>query len=384
MMQSGRGKIKIMYLITGLNVGGAELVLLRLAKGLDKKRFETFVYSILPIGKVGERMQQEGIRVESLGVRMKYDFRALFRLIAKLRTERPDILHTFLFHSNLIGRIAGRIAHVPIIISSIRNEYFGGFFRERLLKWTDSLCTITTIVSQRAAERMRRLQIVSAEKIKVIYNGVDTDKFVKINSQEARKNLGIKGGPVFVSVGSLTEQKGYPYLFEALANLKGEYPDLVLLVIGEGPERQALEKNVRTLKLENAIRFLGVRENVVDYLNAADIFILASLWEGLPNVVIEAMACEVLVIATNVGGVSEIIDDGVNGFLVPSRDAMALAQKIRYALELSDVRRREIGAAARKKVVEHFSLETMISAYVELYDKLLQTEYENFLSHNQI
>jgi glycosyltransferase involved in cell wall biosynthesis len=218
---------------------------------------------------------------------------------------------------------------------------------------------------------MLRLRIVPREKLRVIYNGIDVEKFKKSDARAAREHLGITGRPTLVSVGSLTKQKGYPYLLEAAAKLKEPYPHFIWLVLGEGSERKVLEEKATALGLRDDVRFLGMKDNVIDYLRAADIFVLASLWEGLPNVVLEAMACELPVVATEVGGVRELIEDGVNGFLVPPKDAGALAQKIRYVIELPEAERQRVGSAARKRIVERFSVGTMVREYERLYNELL-------------
>ena len=369
-------RIKILYLITGLKTGGAEIVLYNLVKNINKKKIETVVVSIIPIAEIGKKIQNSGIRVLSLNAKFKYNPFIFFKLISILKKEKPQILHSFLFHSILLGRIVGRICKVPIIISSIHSEYIGGFLRNRLLQITDSLDDVVTIVSQKASETMLKSKTASANKLLVIYNGIDLNKFIfqdKKARKEIRKELNLeKDDKVLISIGRLFKAKGYPYLIEAIKILKSKYPDIKLLIIGEGEEKNKLETQTRELNLEKNIFFLGRKENVSNCLNASDIFILASLWEGFGLAIVEAMACGLPVITTNVGGIPEIIQDKISGLLVDPKDSEILAQKIDYLLNLDADSRERLILKGRKIVEQKFSLEKMITKYEELYYKLLK------------
>jgi len=367
-------KIKILYLITGFKTGGAEMILYNLVKSLDKRKFEPIVVSIIPIAEIGQKIQDLGIKILSLNVRFKYNPFIFFRLISILKKEKPQILHAHLFHAIFLGRITGRICNVPIIISSIHSKYIGGFLRNRLLQITDGLDDVVTIVSQRAAETIIKLKIVSANKLLVIHNGIDLNKFIlqsKETKDKVKKELNVKEDTkILISVGRLCEAKGYPYLIEAIKTLK-ENMDIKLLILGEGEDKRKLETQIRGFNLEKNIFLLGRKENVSNYLNASDIFILASLWEGLPIALLEAMACGLPVVATNVGGIPEVIKDGLSGFLVDSKNSIMLAEKIEYLLNLNIESRKEMGTEGRKIVEEKFSLEKMTENYENLYEELL-------------
>jgi len=369
-------RIKILYLITGLKTGGAEIVLYNLVKNIDKKKFEPVVVSIIPIAEIGKKIQDSGIRVLSLSAKFKYNPLIIFRLISIFKKEKPQILHSFLFHSIFLGRIVGKTCKVPIIISSIHSEYIGGFLRNRLLQITDSLDDVVTIVSQKASETMLKSKTVSSNKLLVIYNGIDLNKFIfqdKKAREEIRKELNLKkDDKVLISIGRLFEAKGYPYLIEAIKILKSKYPDIKLLIIGEGEEKNKLETQIRGLNLEKNIFLLGRKENVSNYLNASDIFVLASLWEGFGLAIVEAMACGLPVITTNVGGIPEIIKDKISGLLVNPKDFKILAQKIDYLLNLDADSKERFALKGRKIVEQKFPLEKMMTKYEELYYKLLK------------
>ena len=265
---------------------------------------------------------------------------------------------------------------MPIIISSIHSEYIGGFLRNRLLQITDSLDDVVTIVSQKASETMLKSKTASANKLLVIYNGIDLNKFIfqdKKARKEIRKELNLKkDDKVLISIGRLFKAKGYPYLIEAIKILKSKYPDIKLLIIGEGEEKNKLETQTRELNLEKNIFFLGRKENVSNCLNASDIFVLASLWEGFGLAIVEAMACGLPVITTNVGGIPEIIQDKISGLLVDPKDSEILAQKIDYLLNLDADSKERFALKGRKIVEQKFPLEKMMTKYEELYYKLLK------------
>jgi glycosyltransferase involved in cell wall biosynthesis len=372
-------RIKILYLIPGLKTGGAEMVLYELVKNLGKDRFESVIVSIIPIAEIGEKIKKLGVPVLSLNAKFKFNPLIFFRFLSILRKEKPQILHSFLFHAIFLGRIARKVCKVPIIISSIHSEYIGGFLRNRILEFTSRLDNVVIIVSQKAKEKMVEAKAISARKTIVIYNGIDINRFKfqdKEKREKVRKALNLKeSDKVLISVGRLFRAKGYPYLIEAIKILKKQYPDIVLLVLGKGRKRIELEKQIRGYNLTQNIFLLGRKENVPYYLNASDIFVMSSLWEGLPLSLLEAMVCGLPVVATNVGGIPEIVDEGHSGFLVESKNSLALAKKISYVLNSSPEIRRKMGEVGRKIVEEKFSLDKMVKNYESLYEKLLRSYY---------
>jgi len=386
-------KIKILYLITGLNVGGAEVLLWKLIKDLDKEKFEPVVVSIIPIGEIGKRIQQEGIKILSLNItkvltsknKEKFSsliFRSIITIFKEIPhlvfitlKEKPKILHSFLFHANFLGRITGKICRVPIIISSIHSMNFGGKLREKLLRYTDNLCDLTIAVSQMVAKTMTEKRVVPKQKLKVIYNGIELEDFdldKNIIREEIRKELGIRSNQnILISVGRLAKEKGYSYMIKTIQILKKKYPDLIWIVLGDGEDRRKLEREVKTSNLQKNVFFLGNRNNVAEYLIASNVFLMPSLEEGLPLALLEAMVCGLPIVATNVGGIPEVITDGANGFLVEPKNSLALAKKIEYLLNLEQERRKKIGLEGRKVVEEKFSLEKMERDYKNLYQQFL-------------
>ncbi len=387
-------KTKVVYLITGLNTGGAEVLLEQFLGLLDRNYFEPVVLSFIPIGEIGRNIERMGVGCYSLNIRKTLNDKnqesklALFlrsmavvfiefpKLVKFIKKEKPDIVHAHLFHANLLGRLAGKICGVPIIISTIHNVNFGGGLRERLLRYTDNLGTVTVAISKNVATAMIDKGVVPSHRLRVIENGVNPDKFSNTNdvTNTIRKQLGASAKQhLLVSVGRLTEQKGYPYLFKALEYLQEHRDDLLSVILGDGEESRTLENIVKQSGLNKSVVFLGNKSNVADYLMASDIFVMPSLWEGLPISLLEAMACGLPVVATNVGGVPEVVADNESGFLVPAKDSEALADKISVLLSMSDTERREFGAHGRKIILNKFSLKNTVQSYVDLYREFTPT-----------
>lgn len=364
------------FLTTGLAIGGAETQLVRLAIRLKDRGWDVRVISMLLPQEYEDNLESEGIPVISLNMRRGVpDPRALFRLVHILRRDRPLVLTTFMYHANLLGRVAGRLARVPVVVSSIRNENFGGPMRDRIMRLTDWLVDVTTINSRLAGEAVVRRRVVPAEKLRVIPNGLDTTRFYwspEVRMQ-TRKALGIDEKDfLWLAVGRLEEQKDYPNLLAAFSWVARERPEAVLRIAGQGPLRQTLEEEVRRLGLEGRVRFLGVRTDIPNLLAAADAFVLSSAWEGLPNVVMEALAAAKPVVATQVGGVPELVEENKSGFLVPPKNPEFLAEAMLRLMSLPIEMRNAMGQAGRTHVETHYALEQVVDQWEALYRELLQ------------
>ncbi len=371
--------IKILYIITGLHVGGAEMMLHRLIKGLDKRTYSICVVSLLPLGLVAEKIKEEGIEVYSVNMRHKLDVKAIYHLFEIIREQKPKILHCFMFHANLIGRILGKILKVPIVISSVRNTYFGGRVRELLLRWTDRWSDATTIVCKAAAGRMIERRLVPASKIHIIYNGLDLNSFNSLNLKE-RQLLRLESGSaaedeiVIISVGRLEAQKDYFTLLSAAASLKDKEVNFKWYIVGKGELEPKLKRLCTLLNVNKEVIFLGLRHDVNRLLRAADIFVLASLWEGLPGVVMEAMAAELPVVATSVGGTPELLEEGVTGYLVSPKNPVQMAKAIADIITLSKEDRIKMGIGGCERIRTEFNAQQMVQKNAELYQHLLDKE----------
>ncbi len=374
-----RDRIKVMGLITGLNTGGAEMMLYQTMTRLDRSIYEPVVVSLERGGKLADRLRENGIRVYELGfTKRPSGWPRLFQLLRILKREQPHVLHAYMFHADLIGRLFGRMAGVPVVISSIRNENIGGRLRERLLGMTKRYADRVTAVCQAAGERQVKSGAVSREQLTVIYNGVDLARFEAVQGESRcalRRELAIPENHfVFATVGRMERQKNHLRLLESLADLEPAKRRITLLLIGDGSLRPNIERKIAELGLEANVCLAGLRSDVPRLLRAADAFVLASLWEGFPNVVIEAMASALPVIATRSGGVGEILDPPHSGFIVEPDDRAEMT-KAMSALAAMDGRIRErMGQYAKHAVSERFTLERTLEQTEQLYLSLLSTK----------
>ena len=368
-------KTTVLHLITELSTGGAQTALLRLLTGLNRDRFFPTIACFYNGDKiVAQQIRALGIPVTDLGMTTKWRLDALWRLYRLLRRERPTILHTWMFHANIPGRVLGRLASVPIIITSRRNENIGGVLRERLNRWTARLDDRVIAVCELARQAEIERATVSPEHVVTIYNGIDAQQFSATNPQvvaQVRQAFGIPVDALLVgTVGRLHRQKGFTDLLTAIAQVQEHILTVRLLLVGDGELRDDLEIQAQSSGLSDVVTFTGARSDVPEILAGLDVFVLPSLWEGMPNVVLEAMAASLPVVATAVGGTPEVVVDGVTGLLVPPRDPDALAQAITRLLRDPDLRRK-MGRAGRERVERHFGVERMVQATEALYEELV-------------
>lgn len=375
--ESDTGRIKIIYLINSLYSGGAQMMLYRLLQGLDRGRFDPEVIVLLDLeGPIRRQIEELNIPVSVLKFKSKLDFAQLVRLARMIREGQPDILHTQLFASDIIGRLLGHLARVPVVITSIRNSYYGGSFRDLALRFTERFADRTTIVSEDAARQFIARRVVPAANLRVIHNGIDPDSFIaglSLNQKlELRNNLGLPVNSILLlCVGSLTEQKGYSDLFRAFQLISDKWPAANLVIAGGGPLKNNLSTSIAELNLSDRIMMIGRSDQVPRLMAASDIFVLSSLWEGLPGVVMEAMAAGLPVVATAVGGAPELVVEGETGFLVQAGTPKHFALVLEKALSMAEEERQRMGKAGRQRVEEHFNVKRMVKAYEALYEECL-------------
>lgn len=375
---TSRPPVRILHLIVELSIGGAQSALLRLLKHLDRQRFEPQVACYYNgDGVVARQIRANGIPVIDLGMSGKYRIDAFWRFYRLLRTQRPTILHTWMFHANISGRLIGKLAGVPLIISSERTMGQEGIFRRWVDRSTVGLTNSVVCVSQSVSRFAQDTIGLPVSKLTVIPNGIDLDQYDQLLSQgEARGKFNLPKEALIVgAIGRPRPVKGYLYLVEAFARLADTYPAACLVFIGNGPDRPNLIDKVRSLGLEDRVIFLDDQTDIPGLLPAIDILAVPSLYEGMPNVVIEAMAAGVPVVATNVGGTQEVIINGETGILVPPQDANALSEGISSLLQKPDLRR-QIGLSGQQRAYKFYNIQNTVQQTQLLYDKLYQDEYQ--------
>jgi glycosyltransferase involved in cell wall biosynthesis len=367
---------RLVLLISQLPHGGAQKQLAELAVRLKQRGWDVRV--VLIAGFVTEQYQhildKGAVEVISLGFPPRtFDLRIPFRLARVLRAQNITVLHSFLVFANLMARLSRLFYRVPVQISSVRNVYEGGRRREILYRLTDPLCDVTTQNSERGAQRYIDIGAVPAHKMRVIPNGIDVDRYKPdaATRQQVRIELDVDDRFVWLAVGRLAPAKNYPLLFRAFQMAMAHHPDAVLFVAGDGDLRADLETFIIEHDLVGRIRLLGKRDDIPALLNAADALVLASSWEGMANVLLEAGAAALPVVASDTGACREIVLDGDSGFIVPTNDLEMLAVRMKALTEKSISDRRAMGQRGREHIGAHFSFEQAVSQWEEIYCELL-------------
>lgn len=369
--------MRILFLIDNLRPGGAQKALLALAVAARQAGFDPAVWCLGGSSEIEGRFQASGIAVLGKAASLGGAAGEPLALLRYLRRERVEIVQTFLFHSDVTGRVVGALARLgrdgrPRIVSSVRaSNIRNRGWQFALLQWTAPLADVFTAVSRRTLDFAVAREGVVARRACIIPNGIDLLEWAALpDAATARAELGLRpDGYVVATVGRLHEQKGHDYLLAATAKLAAEF-DCTVLIAGYGPLRQKLEERAQALGVAPHVRFLGYRTDVPRLLAACDLFVLPSLWEGMSNALLEAMAAGKPVVATAIDGNIEQVSPGVTGLLAPPKDSDALAEAM-LELARDPARAREMGAQGREKVRREFSLEAMTRAYVDLYTKLV-------------
>ncbi|MGE0605960.1 MAG: glycosyltransferase [Pirellulales bacterium] len=368
--------IRIAFFITGLETGGAEHCLAELVARIDRRRFQPVVYCLKPLPPPGspsvvDRITQAGMEIHSLGMRSKWRARSAVRMLADLlRQQQPRIVQTFLFHANILGRLAARQAGVPHIVSGIRVAEHRHRWYLWLDRWTAGPVERHVCVSQAVADFSQQRGKLPADRLTVIPNGIDLEHYRQVQPADLSE-FGIPAGkPAVAYIGRLDEQKRVDWLLRLSPRWMQAFPDHHLLLVGDGPQRAALEQLTGELKLRARVHFTGWRPDIPQVLAASSLLVLPSAWEGMPNVVLEAMASGLPVVATNVEGVREVLGPLAGEQTTPVGDAGQFAGRMQELLANPNSAR-ELGESNRRRVNLAFGLPTMIARYEELYLGLL-------------
>jgi glycosyltransferase involved in cell wall biosynthesis len=371
--------LKVLQLIPTLDRSGAEKQMVLLAKGLPVDRFRVEVAALTRLGPLKGELDEAGIPVSLIGKRLKVDPMALGRLIRFLKEKRFDVVQTWIYAADTYGRVAARRAKVPVVVTSEmavdlwkgRSELVVDRF---LSQWTDRV-----VGNSNAVVDFYKKVGIPPEKLAMIPSGIADEEPPEVDPIEVRDSLGLPGDcPLVLFVGRLAEQKSVDSLISALDLLQHVRPDVRTLIVGEGPLRDRLEEMAQAFRLfeDRKVSFLGHREDVPRLLAASTLLVLPSLYEGLPNVVLEAMRFRKPVVATAAPGTTEVVEDGVTGLLVPLRDPPNLTRAIRRVIEEEGLAR-SLGEAGRARVELEFGVKLMVERFALLYEQLARDKSKN-------
>lgn len=381
-------RIKVLRIITRQNIGGPAFHTILLTSHLDHNRFE----SILVKGSEGKdegdmdelakSKKIELIYVKELSreISLRKDLIALWKLYRIIRREKPDIVHTHTAKAGTLGRFAARLAGVPIVVHTFHGNIFEGYFSslksklflniERLLA---SLSSKVIAISHSQKQALLKYKICNPGRISCIPLGLELEPFLNSEKKKGifRKELNLDEGiPLIGIVARLVPIKGHIYFLEAAKLVSQDFPSAKFIVVGDGELRKKLMDLVTDLGIKDKVIFCGFRKNLTDIYADLDIVVLSSLNEGLPVSIIEALTAKKAVVATEVGGVRDLVENRVTGILVPKQDSKNLAQGMLYLLR-NPQEGLKFGENGRKKVYPALNYTRLVSDIEELYEDLV-------------
>jgi glycosyltransferase involved in cell wall biosynthesis len=369
-------KKKILQLIDGLNIGGAEVLLVDLARGAKEAGYDVSVgYSTH--GPMEQKLLELGITCTRLPRLGRVDPLLLIKMCQLILKEKPDVVHTHLFKSDLHGRLAARLCGVKVVISTSHNNdiWARRFPLGQIYGLTAKLTDRVIAVSQEVCDYQIKYTGISPDKIIVIDNGVKVEKFAdqEMVGRTIREEYQIAAGsPLIGIIGRLQPQKDHANFMEAAVQIRGKMSGARFLIIGDGPLREELENQAERLGLSSSLIFTGVRQDIPGVLAALDVLVISSKWEGLPVTLLEGMAARRPIVCTAVGGIPSVVTDGESALLVPPEDSIALANACLRILQ-DPTLASSLGEVAFERVKNQFSLDAMIGKTLKLYTELLES-----------
>ena len=378
-------RIRVLFIIGTLDVGGAETQLVELVTRLDRRRFEATVCCLAAAGPLEQRLAAAGVPIHALdfrGVRnrgnyvtsLPHVFARLWRLFRLMRETSPDIVHGVLFWAYLLGAYVGTLARVPVVVASRRS--LGLFKADKphylmLERWADRFTDVFIANSEAVRRDSIEREHLDPARVLVVRNGVDFSRFDHPAPPAAGSQLGSR--PRVIVVSNLIHYKGHEYFLRAWPKVLDRFPGATALLVGEGVMASPLQAIARELGIEGSVRFLGSRQDVAALLAASDLYVHPSLQEGYSNAILEAMASGRPVVATRVGGNPEAIADGETGLLVAPADPAALATAMLRLLEQPAFAAR-LGESAAEVVRRRFQMDTVVREYEDIYTRLAAGE----------
>jgi len=367
-------KIKVLQIITGLEAGGAERLTLSIAVRIAKMNYDSRICALYGEGALANEKKNADVKIIKLRKKHKVNPFIILDIYKIIKENKPDIIHTHLIHATLYGRIAAILAGVRIIFTTEHNtsNWKKKYFLINLLyRLTAKSNKKIFAISEAVKQSMINIGKIDSSKIEVLYNGIELAQFrnqllnVPIKDHEYKQ-------PVIGTVGRLDIRKGHKYLLDAAVEILKHYPEATFLIIGDGDQEKNLKQQVTSLGLSHRnIKFLGFQKNVVNYLRLMNIFVLPSLEEGLGLAILEAMAAGIPVVATAVGGITEIVKHGETGVLVEPKNSNVLAEAILQILN-NPVQADSFCEQGKKLVEKKFHVDLMVKNIANFYDQYIR------------
>jgi len=363
-------KTRIMQITHDLAIGGLQKVVVNLCKNIDKSKFDVSVLCLRELGEFASEVMDFGINVRHLPQKENgTDYFGFLKVAKILKKDKIDVIHTHNILPFTDGTIGGLIARVKRIIHTDHARDFPDKRRYMVAEWLMSQFAYKVVgVSEHTTENLIRYEKISKNKITTVVNGIDGAKYnIDINKEKKRRELGLNDkGPIIGACVRLTEQKGITYLLNSITKVQKNFPDINVVIAGEGPLKEKLIKQSKELRIDQNVYFIGPRLDIPEILKLLDIYVLPSIWEGLPMILLEAMAAECATIATKVGGIPTIIKNKQNGTLIDPKNSDQIASEITVLLKSPNLRAKYASNGLRM-FRKKFTVEAMTKQYEQLY-----------------
>lgn len=363
--------LRLAYVIKEMVMGGSQTHLLQVLRLLDRERFTPMFFCLTGAGPLLDQVRALDVPVFVPSPGRSFKGVGLAARVAALTTElrrqRPDIVHNYLLRANLVGSISARLAGVKVVLGSKRGCHERRGFELVSAKIGNFLADRVMVNADAVREFVHDNEGCPLEKMIVIPSGVDTSRFQPLPAQDFKARIGVPGDRTVIGVVTrMRVRKGVDEFIRAIALLRRERPSAHGVIVGEVDLDADLRQLVQSLDLQDHLTLLGRRSDMPEVLSAFDVFVLCSHDEGMSNAILEAMAMEKAVVATDVGGTCEVVRHGHSGLLVPPRDPVPLAQALEDVLGQPD-RLLEMGRLGRRIVVDRFSAQSMVRQMESLY-----------------
>lgn len=372
-------QMRVVHLISGLMVGGAEMMLLKLLSGMDQSQYRSVVISLTDRGTVGPNIEKLGIPLYSLGMNKRcMNIRPLSTLLTLLKRHRPHVLQTWMYHADLLGLVGGRMIGLPAIVWNVRCSNVE--HSSRMTSWIIKACARLShrpnavVVNSESGRVFHASLGYRPQRWAVIPNGFDLNRFSPDNAARAavRAEIGLHSDALLIGLlGRLDPMKGHDTFLRAAEVIASEHPEVHFVLAGRDvvSSKPSLALQLKQNTAKEAIHLLGERSDISKLLAAMDIVTSSSSYgEGFSNVIGEAMACGVPCVVTDVGDSSAIVGD--TGIVVPPRDPEALVVGWRKMLKMGHQGRYDLGKAARSRMEECYNISVVVKRYEELYSSL--------------
>jgi glycosyltransferase involved in cell wall biosynthesis len=360
--------MRIVHFVEDLNLGGLERMALDLARQQKVAGHSVWIYCLYGRGSLAEKAEATGITVRSFGKKTGFSVRVLLRIAESLRSDRPDVVNTHNPGVHHYAALAAKIAGVPAVISTRHSARMstGEPYQERYFRWTLPLTAHVVYVSNSTREGLGKSVRVPTGKASVIHNGIPTESYrlhaAALGSRFPRVRFG--------TLGRMVPAKAHSVLLEAFAQVSRQIPQAELRIGGSGPLQDEVRTRIHELGLDGRATVLGATDDVAGFLGTLDIFVLSSVSEGLPLVILEAMAAGLPIVSTNVGGISEVAPEGLAAWYCEPGDAAALAHTMLEAAR--SPRLKEMGRFGAAHAAAEYDVGIMTAKYEQLYSTLLE------------